>query len=124
MPAILSMPFRLIFKENFQQQYLAHLLGAGIVVLTMLTAWTIKHDKKLLIWTGILAAFGNIIWFLSSVGSSWYLGQASAAFFLSFALYESITKKRPFMVGFLLGAAFLKNSYNCLISGFFVSSKG
>ena len=114
MPAILSMPFRLIFKENFQQQYLAHLLGAGIVVLTMLSAWAMKRDKKLLVWTGILAAFGNIIWFLSSVGSSWYLGQVSAAFFLSFALYESLTKKRPLIVGILLGATFLSRIHTII----------
>jgi hypothetical protein len=114
MPAILSMPFRFIFGENFQQQYLAHLLGAGVVALTMLSAWTIKRDKKLLIWTGILTGFGNIIWFLSSVGSSWYLGQVSAAFFLSFALYVSLTKKRPFIVGLLLGAAYLSRIHTII----------
>ena len=120
MPAILAMPFRMIFKENFQQQYLAHLLGAGIVVLTMLMAWTVKRDgpllerKKLMIWSGILAGLGNIIWFLSSVGSSWYLGQVSAAFFLSFALFESLTKKRSFIVGLLLGAAFLSRIHTII----------
>jgi hypothetical protein len=114
MPAILSMPLRFIFRENFQQQYLAHLLGAGIVVLTMLSAWAIKHDKKLVVWSGILAGFGNIIWFLSSVGSAWYLGQVAAAFFLSFALYESLTKKRPFIVGLLLGAAYLSRIHTII----------
>jgi len=114
MPAILAMPFRFIFGEKFQQQYLAHLLGAGIVALTMLTAWVVKRDKKLVFWSGILAAFGNIIWFLSSVGSSWYLGQVTAAFFLSFALLESLTKKRPFIVGLMLGAAFLSRIHTII----------
>ena len=114
MPAILAMPFRFIFGEKFQQQYLAHLLGAGIVALTMLTAWVVKRDKKLVFWSGILAAFGNIIWFLSSVGSSWYLGQVTAAFFLGFALLESLTKKRPFIVGLMLGAAFLSRIHTII----------
>ncbi len=114
MPAILSMPFTFLSGEKFQQQYLAHLLGAGTVVLTMLIAWTVKHDKKLAIWAGLLAAFGNIIWFLSSVGSSWYLGQVSAAFFLSFALYEVLTKKSPILVGILLGAAFLSRIHTII----------
>ena len=107
MPAILSMPFRFVLGENFQQQYLAQLMGAGIVVLTMLIAWSIKRDKKLVIWSGLLAGFGNIIWFLSSVGSSWYLSQISAAFFLTAAILECLNKKRPLVVGLVFGAAFL-----------------
>jgi 4-amino-4-deoxy-L-arabinose transferase-like glycosyltransferase len=107
MPAILAMPFRFIFGENFQQQYLAHLLGAGVVILTMLIAYTIKRDKKLIIWAGLLAGFGNIIWFLSSVGSSWYLSQIAAAFFLTAAILECLNKKPPLLVGLLFGAAFL-----------------
>lgn len=114
MPAILSLPFRFVFRENFQQQYLAHLLGAGTVVLTMLIAWKVKPDKKLMIWTGILAGFGNIIWFLSAVGSSWYLGQVSAAFFITFALYESLTKKRSLIVGVFLGAAYLSRIHTII----------
>jgi len=114
MPAILSMPFTYIFKEKFEQQTLSQLLGAGIVVLTMLIAWTIKRDKKLLIWTGLLTAFGNIMWFLASTGSSWYLGQISSAFFLTFALYESLNKKRPFLVGVLLGAAYLSRIHTII----------
>lgn len=107
MPAIAAISFVFLFGGKFEQQYLAHLFGAGIVALTMLIAWKIKQDKKLLIWTGLLTAFGNIMWFLSAVGSSWYLGQITAAFFLTFALYESLNKKRPFVTGLLLGAAFL-----------------
>ena len=107
MPAILAMPFRFILGNKFEQQYLAHLLGAGIVALTILIAWTVKHDKKLLIWIGLLTGFGNIIWYLSATGSSWYLGQISAAFFLTAAIYESLNKKRPLLTGIMLGAAFL-----------------
>jgi hypothetical protein len=114
MPAILAMPFRLIFGEKFEQQYLAHLLGVGITIATMLSAWKIKKDKKLLIWVGLLAGFGNIIWFLAASGSSWYLGQVTSAFFISFALFEAITRKRSFLVGLLFGAAFLSRINICV----------
>ncbi len=107
MPAILSLPFRFFLGEKFQQQYLAHILGAGIVVLTMMISWSIKKDKKLMIWSGALVGLGSIIWFLSSVGSSWYLGQVTAAFFLTAAIYESLNKKRTLLVGMFLGAAYL-----------------
>lgn len=107
MPAILAMPFVLVFRDNFQQQFLSQLLGAGIVILTMALAWSVKHDIKLAVWAGGLSGLGNIIWYLSATGSSWYLGQVSSAFFLTFALYESLNKKRATLVGAYLGAAYL-----------------
>jgi len=107
MPAFLSLPFVYIWGILFQQQYLAHLLGAGIVLLTINLSLKIKKNIKLAIWSGILVGFGTIIWFLSTSGSSWYLGQISACFFLLAALNESNGKKRPFLVGLFLGAAYL-----------------
>jgi len=107
MPAILLMPFRLVLGTKFEQQYLAHLLGAGIVALTMLNAWKIKRNKIFMIWVGLLTGFGNIIWYLSSTGSVWFLGQISAVFFLTVAIHEGLNKKRPVVMGIMLGAAFL-----------------
>jgi len=107
MPAILSIPFVFILKDFFQQQYLAHLLGAGIVLLTINLSLKIKKDIKLAIWSGLLVGFGTIIWYLSSTGSSWLLGQVTSCFFLMLALNESFSKKRPFLVGIFLGASYL-----------------
>jgi len=107
MPAILSMPFVFILKDFFQQQYLAHLLGAGIVLLTINLSLKIKKDIKLALWSGILVGLGSIIWYLSTNGSSWYLGHLSSCFFLMASLNESFGKKRPFLVGALLGASYL-----------------
>lgn len=114
MPAILSLPFRFLLGKLFEQQYLAHLLGAAIAALTMLISYSIKKDKKLAIWAGLLIGLGSIIWYLSSVGSSWYLGQISAAFFITTAIYESINKKRAFLVGIFLGAAYLSRVHTIL----------
>ncbi len=114
MPAILALPFVSIFGQKFQQQYLAHLLGAGIVVLTILLSWQIKKNLKLAVWSGLLIGFGSIVWFLSSVGSSWYLGQITAAFFLTAALVEALGKKRQFLVGVFLGVAYLSRIHTIL----------
>ncbi|MGA2910413.1 MAG: hypothetical protein ABSE04_01245 [Candidatus Microgenomates bacterium] len=120
MPAILAMPFRLIFGQLFEQQYLAQLLGAGIVILTMCISFSIKKDKKLAIWAGFLAGFGTIIWFLAATGSAWYLSQVSAAFFMSAAILESLNKKRPILIGVLLGAAYLSRIEIILSLPFFL----
>lgn len=107
MPAILAIPFTFLFKGVFYQENLAQLLGAGIVVITMITSWKIKKDKWLMIWTGLLSSFGTIMWYLSATGSSWYIGQITAAFFLSLAICIGLDRKGPFWVGLFLGAAFL-----------------
>jgi len=60
-----------------------------------------------LIWVGILSSLGTITWFLSATGSSWYLGQVSATFFLTLAIWKGIDRKNPFLVGLFLGAAYL-----------------
>ena len=114
MPAILSIPFQFLLKGGFQQQYLAHFLGAGIVVLVCLISWKVKKDRKLVLWSGLLAGVGNIIWYLSSNGSSWYLGQISAAFFMSAAIFEALNKKRAFLAGIFVGAAFLSRLHTIL----------
>lgn len=114
MPAALAVPFRFLFEGRFEQQYLAHMLGAGITTLTFLLSWSVKKNRRLAVWAAITVGFGSIVWFLSSSGSSWYLGQASSAFFLTAALFESLNKKRPFLVGLLLGASFLSRLHTIL----------
>lgn len=114
MPALISIPFRFVLGDKFEQRYLSILMGAGIVALNMALSWVFKKDRKQLIFVGLLTAFGNIIWFLSSVGSSWYLGQVSAAFFMTAAIYESFNRKRPVLVGIFLGAAFMSRLHTIL----------
>ena len=88
MPAILSIPFVGMFGKSFPQQILAHLLGAGTSVLLAKLSFCYKKDIKIALWIGLLSGLGSIIWFLSSTGSSWYLGQLTASFFLTAALLE------------------------------------
>ena len=115
MPAVLLAPFVLIFKERFEQQYLAHILGALIPVVVFNLALKIKKDLKLALWSSILSGAGNIIWFLSSVGSSWYLGQITACLFLTLAIKNLISTKDAFKIGVFLGAAYLSR-VNILVS--------
>lgn len=120
MSAILLTPLILIFKESFQQQYLAYLLGAAVVFLTYNLSLKIVKDKKIAVWSTILVNFGTIIWFLSSVGSSWYLAQVVSFFFLMAALNESLGKKRSLLVGIFLGASYLSRLTTILSFPFFL----
>lgn len=120
MPALLSIIPRLIFRSLFEQQYLAHILGAGFATIMALVSFKITNNFIKSIWIGLLSSLGSIIWFLSSVGSSWYLGQISAVFFMALAIYEGVNKKRPFLIGLLLGAVYLSRIHTILCIVFFM----
>lgn len=114
MPAVLLTPITFLLGNLFKQQYLAHILGAGIAILSMRLALVLKKGKKAAIFMGLLAGAGSIVWHLASVGSSWYLGQVTAAFFLTAAFVESVDKKRPIVAGAFLGAAYLSRVHTLL----------
>jgi hypothetical protein len=120
MPAITSVPFRFLFGEFFYQEYLAHLMGAGFAVFIMLISWNLKRNKLIMVWSGILGAFGNIIWYLASDGAVWYLGLTSGAFFLTGAIWAAVTKKSPVITGLFLGAAYLSRLPTILTLPFFL----
>ncbi len=120
MPALIIMPFRSILGGMFAQDYLAYLLGAGTVVATMAIAWRVGRDKKLVVWSGLLTGAGTIIWFMAAVGSAWYVGQLTAAFFISAGLLEAISRKRPLIVGLFLGAGYLARLHTILLAPLFL----
>lgn len=120
MPAVLALPFRLLLKENFQQQFLAHILGTLTVILTMILSYRIKKNWKLSIWSGMLIGLGSIVWYLSATGSVWYLGQVASLFFLTAALAESFRKKRALLIGVFIGAAFLSRLHTILSLPLFI----
>lgn len=119
MPAILIVVFKFIFP-NFQQQYLAHILGVGISIIFIKIAIALKTNKKILTWIALLTSFGTITWYMSATGSVWYLGQISSAFFMSLAVFEVLTRKRPFSLGVFLGAMYLSRINTIISLPFFI----
>jgi len=114
MPAILLIPFVKIWGLTFPQQLFAHLIGIGLTISTFLLSLKIKNDSKLAIWSALLIGLGSIVWFLSTVGSVWYLGQITSALFLTLAIIEILGKKRPVLLGILLGATYLSRIHLAL----------
>lgn len=106
-PAIIALPFVYIWGQDFPQQIIAHIFGAGTSLLFAKIAYLKSKNKKLFCWTLLMTAFGNILWYLSSNGSVWYLGQVMGVFFITASIYESLTKKRPLIVSLFFGLAVL-----------------
>lgn len=106
-PAIVAIPFVLIFGINFQQQILSQLMGALAAFIWGLVAYKKSGSKSISLWIFLLSALGNVVWHLSSSGSVWYLGQVSAYLFLTLTIYESISNKRVFFLILYFGLACL-----------------
>jgi hypothetical protein len=58
-------------------------------------------------WIAWFAAFGTLLFFVSVLGSFYYLAHAEAFLFLELALLEWARRRRPALLGALLGLAFL-----------------
>lgn len=106
-PALISIPFVLIFGTKFEQQILSQIMGALAAFIWGLIAYQKSRKKIISLWVFLLASLGNIVWFLSSNGSVWYTGQVSAFLFLTLTIYESINKKRVPLLVLYFGLAFL-----------------
>jgi hypothetical protein len=59
------------------------------------------------VWIAVFTAFGTLLFFVSVLGSLYYLAQAEAFLFLELALLEWAGRRRPAVLGSLLGLAFL-----------------
>lgn len=104
-PAIIAMPLVYFFGADFPQNMISYFLGAGLAILIAKIGYLKTNNIKIFYWFLILGAFGNIAWFLSSNGSVWYLGQVSGSFFLTATIYESLTKRRPYLISTLFALA-------------------
>lgn len=105
MPAIILMPLS-AFGPNFLQTLFSIILGAinGVLIYILMRRLQISQKTSFLIT--FLFAFGTNHWFLSSIGSAWYLAHIVAIFFLLLSLIETFGKRRYFLIGLLLGASF------------------
>lgn len=106
-PAIIAIPFVLIFGPNFQQQIMSQIMGALAAFVWGLIAYQKSGKKLTSFWIFLLAAFGNIVWYMSSNGSVWYLGQVSAYLFLTLTIYESLNRKRIPILSLYFGLSVL-----------------
>lgn len=107
MPAILLIPFVLLFGTSFPQPILSILIASLNVPLCFVVIKKYFNDENLALWISILFGFGTIHWYHAEVGSSWYIAHIIAIFFIWLALLEIKTKQRLFLIGLLISFAFL-----------------
>jgi hypothetical protein len=106
MPAILMMPLALVLGNEAPQTLFSIFLGGINAVLVFFLILKLKLSKKTAFIVTAFFAFGTNHWYLSSVGSSWFIAHVIALFFLLLALIETFSKQRLFLIGLLVGASF------------------
>jgi hypothetical protein len=107
MPAVLLLPFVAAFGTGFDQGLMSVFLACLCVaaIWLMLKKTGVNGNKAL--WLTALFGFGTCFWFIVSVGSAWYIEHVVAVLFLTSAIILALYKKNPFLIGILLGCAFL-----------------
>jgi hypothetical protein len=113
LPAFLMTPIVALFGVDFNQTLISVFVGSLTVILAYFVAKdTLKKPdgtppkNSSAIWFAALFGFGTIFWWLASNGSVWLIAQVFSVFFLFLALHEAFNKKRPLIMGLLLGASF------------------
>ncbi|MER3445507.1 MAG: hypothetical protein C4291_01120 [Candidatus Dadabacteria bacterium] len=120
MPAILLLPQVAISGLNANQTLASVFWGSLNVSLSYLVMRQLTNNRRLQIWMSILFGFGTIHWYLASIGKGWYLAHVVSFLFLTLAIYETFTNRRPFLIGLLLGASYWSRLPTILSLPFFL----
>ncbi len=106
MPAILMAPLFFLFGGSISQTLFSNFLGSINVVLVFILLKRLNLSTKISLLVAIFFGFGTNHWYLSSIGSAWFLAHIVALFFLLLALIETFGKQRHLLIGLLIGASF------------------
>lgn len=105
LPAILLVPFVLVFGADFNMRHFAALLGGA----TSMAVWSLATRIGLSGWRRIAGwafpVLGTTIWFEAKAGSTWGVAALASVLFLFLSLNEYFGKRRPVVIGLLVGAA-------------------
>jgi 4-amino-4-deoxy-L-arabinose transferase-like glycosyltransferase len=120
MPAVLLMPFVAAFGTGFDESLLSIMLASLCVSLTWLMLKKIGSNTNKALWLTALLGFGTCLWFIASVGTSWYIAEVVAVLFLTSAILVALYKRSYVLVGLLLGFAALARLPVALAFPFFL----
>ncbi len=120
MPAMLLVPFVAVFGTSLDEALFSIILACICVSLTwlMLRKTGVNNNKAL--WLTALFGFGTCFWFISAVGTSWYIAEVVSVLFLTSAILVGLYKKSYILVGLLLGFAALARLPTALAFPFFL----
>jgi hypothetical protein len=121
MPAVVLLPFVALFGSEFPQQIASVLFGglsAGLVWL-VLDRFALALRVRFVLT--MVFAFGTVMWYITEVGSAWYIAHVVAVLFSLAAVLLTLHGRWPFAIGLFLGCAALARLPVGLSAPFFVA---
>ncbi len=105
-PAVLAVPYVLLAGPAASQAAMSHVLGAVNAGVVFLIARRLSSHLPVQLWLVALFSFGTVYWYAASVGSVWYLAHVVGVLMLNLAVLETLGRRRPFLTGLAVGAAY------------------
>lgn len=105
-PAVLTLPYVLLAGPGASQAVMSQLLGAFNAAVVFLIARRLSPHVPVQLWLVVLFSVGTVYWYAASVGSVWYLAHVVAVLMLDLAVLEALGRRRPFVTGLAVGAAY------------------
>lgn len=110
LPAIVLLPFTLIFKKInlvFYQGFLQFFLVVLIFLICFKIAKKLKYSLEDALYLAYAFCFASMFLGVAMLSWSWYYAQVVTVFLLFLALLEYFHKKRYFIIGIIFGALVL-----------------
>jgi hypothetical protein len=119
-PTLFLLPFVAILGTGADHVLISCGVGALAVGFIWIAARRLWPDVRFAAAMTVLVAFGTNFWWLSSDGGFWSFAHVSAVFFLAAALAEAAGRRRPWLLGALVGLAGLSRLPVFLIAPLFL----
>ena len=114
-PAVFLMPLVAFFGTGLSEVKVSMVIGAVNVVLVwlILSKLSLNAISRLLLTAGF--AFGTVHFYAAITGTVWFFAHIMAVFFLLLAILEFFGQRRPVLLGFLTGCAFLSREFSVVV---------
>ena len=119
-PAVLLLPFVLLFGTTMQQGFLSFFLTTVNAVLLYRIARTITGGHERSLWLMFSYVFATVYLFVATIPWSWYFAHVVATSAILLALHEYFGRTRWALVGLYVGIAFATRISLLLATTFFI----
>ncbi len=99
LPAIMLMPFTAIWGMATNQTEFSVVVGAVAIALAWILLGRFRLSLNSRVWLTVFFGLGNVLWYETTLGTTWALPMNSSIIFTLLALIELFGEARPLWVG-------------------------
>ncbi|MHB8381553.1 MAG: hypothetical protein ACYDC3_04325 [Candidatus Binataceae bacterium] len=99
LPAIMLMPFAAIWGMNTNQTEFSVVVGAVATALAWIMLGRLRLSLNPRVWLTVFFGIGNVLWYETTLGTTWALPMNTSVVFTMLALIELFGEARPLWVG-------------------------